>query len=134
LRGQISPGVLLDTNAALFALAAPARLSAAARAAILAGPNMLSVVSYWEVMIKNMKGALDVGDPRSWWRDALHQLAAAPLPLRAEHVAGVYSLPPHHKDPFDRVLIAQAIADRLVFVSSDAEAAKYSSAGLQLVI
>ena len=82
------------------------------RTAILAGPNVLSAVSYWEVLIKNMKGNLNVGDPRTWWHDALDQLAARPLALRPEHVAELYSLPALHKDPFDRILIAQRHDDR----------------------
>jgi PIN domain nuclease of toxin-antitoxin system len=126
-------GCLLDTNAALFALAAPRRLSARARAAILAGPNLLSVVSYWEVMLKSTKGKLDVGDPRTWWRDALAQLAATPLALRPEHVSGVCILPPHHRDPFDRVLIAQAIVEDVPLVTADSEMASYSSAGLKTI-
>ena len=117
---------MLDTNAAILALAEPSRLSAGARAAILAGPNVLSVVSYWEVVLKSMKGALDVGDPRAWWRDALDQLAARSLALRAEHVAGVYRLPALHKDPFDRVLIAQAAVEDLDLVTTDAEIARYA--------
>ena len=67
-------GYLLDTNAALLALSEPADLSIGARRAILAGPNMLSTIVYWEVMLKSMKGALRVGDPRVWWADALEQL------------------------------------------------------------
>ncbi len=123
-------GFLLDTNALLFALATPERLSAEARAAVGAGPNLLSVVSYWEVLLKSMKGKLDVGDPREWWQDAVEQLAAAQLTLRAEHIAGVYALQPHHQDPFDRVLIAQAIAEDLTLVTADAEIARYADAGL----
>jgi PIN domain nuclease of toxin-antitoxin system len=126
-------GFLLDTNALLFALSVPERLSAEARAAIEAGPNMLSVVSYWEVMLKSMKGKLDVGDPREWWRDAVEQLAAAPLPLRAEHIAAVCTLPAHHQDPFDRVLIAQAIEEDLTLITSDAEIARYADDGLSLL-
>ncbi len=126
-------GNLLDTNAALFALAAPRRLSPAARAAILRGPNVLSVVTYWEVLLKSMKGTLDVGDPRSWWTDALEQLAATPLVLRPEHIAGVYGLAPHHKDPFDRALIAQASAEGLALVTSDREMKRYASAGLRVI-
>jgi PIN domain nuclease of toxin-antitoxin system len=126
-------GYLLDTNALLFALSIPERLSAEARAAIEAGPNMLSVISYWEVMLKSRKGKLDVGDPREWWRDAIEQLAAAQLPLRAEHIATVYTLSPHHQDPFDRVLIAQAIAEDLTLITSDAEIALYTDAGLKLI-
>jgi PIN domain nuclease of toxin-antitoxin system len=60
----------------------PNRLPSAVRTAPLAGPNILSVVSYWEVLLKSMKGSLKVGDPRTWWCDALDQLAATPLALR----------------------------------------------------
>lgn len=127
-------GCLFDTNAVLFALAAPRRLSAKARAAILAGPNYLSVVSYWEVMLKSMKGKLNVGDPRTWWRDALTQLAATPLVLRPEHVSGVCVLPSHHQDPFDRILIAQAIADDLPLITADGEMQRYTSAGLKIIV
>ena len=126
-------GFLLDTCSALLALADPDALSPAARKAILAGPNLLSVVSYWEVMLKSMKGSLDVGDPRAWWFDALEQLAATPLVLRPQHVAGVCGLPPVHKDPFDRMLIAQAAAEGLALVSSDSEIAQYASKRLRVV-
>jgi PIN domain nuclease of toxin-antitoxin system len=127
-------GYLLDTNAALLALADPDRLSKAARKAISAGPNVLSVVSYWEVLLKSMKGNLDVGDPRMWWRDALDELAARALPLKPEHVAGVYLLPGIHKDPIDRMLIAQAIAGEMQLVTTDEAVREYASAGLRVLI
>ena len=76
-------GYLLDTHIAIWALDTPELLTASARKAVLAGPNVLSMISYWEVMLKSMKGTLDVGDPRSWWFDALDQLAATPLLLRS---------------------------------------------------
>ena len=98
------------------------------------GPNFLSVVSYWEVMLKSMKGKLDVGDPRLWWQEALEQLAATVLPLRPGHVAVVHDLPPIHKDPFDRMLIAQATVEGLVLVSSDREIAQYRSKSLRVVV
>lgn len=63
-------GYLLDTSAALVGLTDPDRLPAAVRRAMLTGPNVLSVISYWEVVLKSMKGSLKVGDPRTWWRDA----------------------------------------------------------------
>lgn len=126
-------GYLLDTCTALLALADPDSLSPAARKAILAGPNRLSVVTYWEVMLKNMKGTLDVGDPRGWWFDALEQLAAAPLVLRPLHIAGLYGLPPIHKDPFDRVLVAQAASEGLTLVSADGEIARYATKDLRIV-
>jgi PIN domain nuclease of toxin-antitoxin system len=127
-------GNLLDTNTALIALTDPDRLSNAVRAAVLAGPNVLSVISYWEVVLKSMKGSLDVGDdPHSWWNDTLDQLAATPLLLQPQHVAGVCTLPPHHKDPFDRLLISQAIAEDLTLVTTDREIPLYASAGLHFV-
>ncbi len=126
-------GFLLDTHTALWTLESPEKLTVAATKAISAGPNFLSVVSYWEVMVKSMKGTLDVGDPRLWWREALEQLNASALLLRPEHVAGVYALDPIHKDPFDRMLIAQAVVEKLALVTADAEIARYTSLGLRVV-
>lgn len=128
-----SNGFLLDTCSVLLALSDPDALTRAARKAILSGPNRVSVVSYWEVMLKNMKGTLDVGDPRAWWFDALDQLAAAPLTLRPEHVSGVHALPPIHKDPFDRMLLAQAASEGLALVTVDTEMARYGSKALQII-
>lgn len=118
---------LLDTHTAIWALDRPESLTEAAREAASTGPNVLSVLSYWEVMLKSMKGKLDVGDPYAWWSDALNQLAATPLLLRPHHIAALNSLPPFHQDPFDRMLIAQAMADNLTLVTADAQVARYSS-------
>lgn len=126
-------GYLLDTHAAIFSISQSRSLSSAAKAAIAEGPNFLSVVSYWEVIMKSMNGKLDVGDPRAWWFEALNELAATPLTLRPEHIAAIYSLPPAHRDPFDRILIAQAIAEGLVLVSADAEISRYASKSLKII-
>jgi len=127
-------GYLLDTHIALFSMSQSKSLSAAARGAVASGANVLSVVSYWEVVIKTMKGKLDVGDPREWWLRALDHLAARPLALNPNHVAGVTALPPLHRDPFDRALIAQAMVEGLTLVTADAEIALYASAGLRVVV
>jgi PIN domain nuclease of toxin-antitoxin system len=126
-------GYLLDTHTAIWALDRPEALSVPARNAASAGPNVLSVVSYWEVMIKSMNGKLDVGDPRVWWHEALQQLAATVLTLRPEHVAAVHSLPLIHKDPFDRMLIAQASVEGLTLVSRDGDIARYASKSLSVI-
>ena len=126
-------GNLLDTHTALFSMSQSKSLSAVAKDAIASGPNLLSVVSYWEVMVKSMKGTLDVGDPRLWWQEALEQLAATVLPLRHDHVAAIYGLAPIHKDPFDRMLIAQATAEGLALVSSDGEIIRYVSKSLRVI-
>ena len=127
-------GYLLDTKVTLIALTAPDRLPDTVKRAVLHGPNILSVVSYWEVLLKSMKGNLRVGDPRSWWHDALEHLAATPLALRPDHVAEIYTLPLIHKDhPFDRVLIAQAAVEDLDLVTLDAEIPLYASARFRVV-
>ena len=105
----------------------PERLSPAARDALERGPHWLSVLSYWEVLLRAMNGKLDVGDPRVWWSDALDQLAARPLPLRPVQVAALYGLPPIHKDPFDRMLIAQAMAEDLTLVTTHRNIRKYAN-------
>jgi len=126
-------GYLLDTSAALLALTDPARLSPRVRPVIRAGPNILSAIVYWEVLLKSMKGLLKIGDPLTWWLDALEQLAATPLVLRPEHVAEIYHLPPIHRDPFDRVLIAQAMVEGLSLVTTDREILRYASKRLRVV-
>jgi PIN domain nuclease of toxin-antitoxin system len=76
---------------------------------------VLSVISYWEVILKSAKGNLDVGDPRAWWEIALGDFAATVMPYR---------------DPFDRALIAQATVEDLVLVTTDEEIAHYASEAL----
>jgi PIN domain nuclease of toxin-antitoxin system len=113
-------GYLLDTNILLLAMSAPERLSPAVRTAIESGPNVLSVVSYWEVVLKASKGKLvEVGDPRAWWETALSDFAATAMPLRSVHLAEIFNLQAIHQDPFDRALIAQATAEDLTMVTTD---------------
>jgi PIN domain nuclease of toxin-antitoxin system len=126
-------GYLLDTSVALLSLSAPERIAREVRASIEGSRVRLSVITYWEVVLKTGKGKLDVGDPRAWWPDALDKLTATPLTLRPEHVARIYALPSLHRDPFDRALIAQAIAEDLTLVTTDAEIPQYESAGLRVL-
>ncbi|MBV8731394.1 MAG: type II toxin-antitoxin system VapC family toxin [Acidobacteriia bacterium] len=118
---------LLDTNFALVGLAEPQRIPASLRAAVDTGAVFLSVLSYWEVLLKSMKGKLVVGDPRLWWSDALDRLAATPLPLRPDHVDAIRDLPAIHQDPFDRALIAQATVEGLTLATLDRDIPKYAS-------
>jgi len=126
-------GYLLDTGVALVAVHAPERLSRPARAAIEEGPAFLSVIAYWEVMVKAMKGTLDVGDPVEWWRETLDALGLRPLLYRPGHIAAIYHLPPVHQDPFDRALIAQAMVEGLALVTTDGEIARYACEGLRVI-
>lgn len=118
---------MLDTSVALFATSDPERLSSSIQGSIQQGPAFLSVVAYWEVMVKVMKGTLDVGDPRQWWNETVEALALIPLVCRPEHVAALYHLPAIHQDPFDRLLIAQASVEDLTFLTTDTTIGRYAS-------
>ncbi|NDJ12767.1 MAG: type II toxin-antitoxin system VapC family toxin [Acidobacteriia bacterium] len=119
-------GYLLDTHVVLTSVHQSVKLPSAIRAAIERGPNVISVISYWEVMIKSMKGKLDVGDPRIWWPETLLSLSATPLPILPSQVERLHNLPRIHADPFDRLLIAQAIAEKLTLLTWDSEILKYA--------
>lgn len=119
------PTHLLDTSTLLWALGSPERLSARARRRIDTGDNVVSVASYWEVVIKTHKGLLTIADLATWWRQATELMAARVLPIRASHVTALASLPMLHRDPFDRILIAQAIAEGLEFVTNDGPIREY---------
>lgn len=90
---------LLDTSTLLWTLAAPDRLSQTAREAIAAGDPVLSVASYWEVVIKTRKGLLPIPDPVSWWTRAAGLLGGRVLPIRASHITALAALPDLHRDP-----------------------------------
>jgi PIN domain nuclease of toxin-antitoxin system len=117
---------LLDTGTLLWALASPERLSPRARRLVDAGENIVSVASYWEVVIKTQKGLLTIADLPTWWRRTTDLMAARVLPVRASHVTALAALPMLHKDPFDRILVAQAVAEGLDFVTNDESIAEYS--------
>lgn len=117
---------------ALLALAAPGRIPDAVRQKLESGLRYLSVISYWEVLLKNMKGKLAVGDPRLWWPDALRQFGATPLALHPDHITAIYTLEAIHADPFDRALIAQAKTAELTLVTTDREIPKYDLPCLQV--
>jgi PIN domain nuclease of toxin-antitoxin system len=127
-------GNLLDTNVILIAPVGPESLYSAVQKAILDVPNFVSSISHWEVMIKCMKGKLHVGDPKLWWRDAVEELAADSLSFLPQHVGQLSALPPIHKDPFDRILIAQAIAEGLDLVTTDSQIPRYASADLRVLV
>jgi PIN domain nuclease of toxin-antitoxin system len=117
--------VLLDTNAMLWLLAADARLSSPALDAIRATSARLvvSAVSLWEVAIKRSLGKLSAPADLARRLAALRQVELLPIsPLHAEAVG---ELPWHHRDPFDRLLVAQALAEGLTVVSSDPVLAQY---------
>jgi PIN domain nuclease of toxin-antitoxin system len=89
------------------------------------GENVISVASYWEVVVKARKGLLSIADLPSWWQRATELTNARTLSIRARHIGTLSGLPLFHKDPFDRILIAQAIAEGLPFLTNDPQVSSY---------
>ena len=113
--------LLLDTQAFLWFVTDDARLSAAAKTAIEDADNerTLSIASVWEMAIKHALGRLQFTEPFPQF--VTTQTTANDIALLAiglEHALAVASLPMHHRDPFDRLLITQALAEKMAMVSS----------------
>ena len=114
--------LLLDTNALIWSIFDPPRLGRQARVAVVDPLNrvFVSAVSPWEMAIKVARGKLSVPPNLVAWLPA--ELAAArlaELPVSIQHAVAVEHLPLHHNDPFDRLLVAQAIAEGLTIVTGD---------------
>ena len=124
---------LLDTNIVLIALGAPERLTERVLQSLQKADLHVSVLTYWEVIFKTMKGKIDVGDVNQWWAEALDLLKAIPVPLHPDHISGIAQLPPIHYDPFDRGLLAQAAAERLTLITADEILLKYGDEHLRVV-
>jgi len=121
--------LLLDTHAMIWAFAEPRLLSAQARDAISDEENdvFVSVISPWEIAIKRSKKKLHAPQDLD---DAVtaHQFQLLPVQLR--HTKAIGSMPNHHADPFDRMLVAQATIDGLTLVTSDRTLRRYPVATL----
>ncbi len=116
--------LLLDTHALLWALASPGELSARVRQ-LLERPEttvLVSVVSAWEMEIKRALGKLDVPDDLE---AQMKRLRFIELPVHLRHVQRLRRLPGLHRDPFDRMLVAQAGADGLTLVTRDRDIMAY---------
>jgi len=110
--------LLLDTHALIWVLEDNSTLSKSARKAIIDGGNIVFVssVSVWEIGIKKAQGKLDVPDDLL---ERVKQLRFTELPINFVHASYASSLPGIHKDPFDRMLIAQACIEKLTLVTRD---------------
>jgi PIN domain nuclease of toxin-antitoxin system len=116
--------LLIDTHVLLWWLDDHPSLSEKARAVIADGNNMvfLSAAVIWEIRIKQALGKLKI--PANF-RQVLDKQPLETLAITAEHAHAVKDLPPHHRDPFDRMLIAQATVEGFTIVSGDTNIAKY---------
>ena len=119
--------LLLDTHLLLWAASQPNRLSAAALRLIDNPANELffSAASIWEVAIKRGLGRSDFqADPRLFRRGLLDN-GYSELPILSDHVVAIDSLPPIHKDPFDRLLVAQTTVEGITLLTADSVVARY---------
>lgn len=119
--------LLLDTHLLLWAAGEPGRLPAPARALIKDPANELifSAASLWEIAIKRRLGRDDFRvDPRLLRRGLLDN-SYCELPVTSEHAVAIDSLPPIHKDPFDRILVAQATIEGMALLTVDPVVARY---------
>jgi len=119
--------LLLDAHLLLWAAGHPDRLSAEARDLIDNPENELlfSAASLWEVAIKRGLGRRDFKADARVLRRALLDNGYSELPIAGDHVAVIETLPPIHKDPFDRVLVAQATVEGITLLTMDSLLAKY---------
>ena len=120
--------LLLDTHVALWAITDSPRLSTRARELIVAPRSSIwvSAATVWEITIKHSLGRGDMPvsgqDALRYFRESGYRLLA----IEAEHAAAIADLPPHHQDPFDRLLVAQALTEPMRLLTHDPIVARYS--------
>ncbi len=119
--------LLLDTHLLVWAMGEPERLPAGC-AAMLEDPSnslVFSVASLWELVIKQALGRPGFNLEPSLLRQALLSGGWQELPIEASHALAVSQLPPLHRDPFDRLLLAQAQVDGLLLLTADSQLSLY---------
>jgi PIN domain nuclease of toxin-antitoxin system len=116
--------LLLDTNALIWVLAEPHRLAARATQALEDAESdvFVSIVSPWEMAIAKARGRMDPPDDLE---TQIEQRRFTLLPIHLRHTEAIAFMPNHHRDPFDRMLIAQAQVDGLTIVTSDRKLREY---------
>ncbi len=121
--------LLLDTHAAIWYLLDDPTLSSVARKAIGDEPRQvyISPASFWEMAIKIKLGAYTLKAPFDlFWNNAVSTGGLTMLPIAIAHAAKLIELPLHHRDPFDRMLVAQSIVEGIPVVSCDAVLDRYN--------
>lgn len=120
--------ILLDTHAFIWLASSSRNFSAKARHLITANASRLhiSVVSAWEISILVRKGRLELPlSPEQYVEEAVEHLSLLEIPLKREIVQRSVMLPDIHNDPFDRVLVAECLANRFTLISADKLIAQY---------
>ncbi|MGO9483045.1 MAG: type II toxin-antitoxin system VapC family toxin [Rhodomicrobium sp.] len=119
--------LLLDTHLLLWAAGQPDRLSQVARDLLEEPQNELvfSAASLWEISIKRSLGRADFQVDARLLRRGLLENGYSELEIRGDHAVAVDGLPPIHKDPFDRILVAQSMVEGILLLTADPQVARY---------
>lgn len=118
--------VLTDTHTLVWALTGQP-LGAAARAALSGSPFTASAANLWELLLKSRKPGALLADPLLWWEKYVVGPRIPTLAIRSRHIRKLAGLPELHKDPFDRILVAQALAEGLTLATKDSMLARYGA-------
>jgi len=118
--------VLTDTHTLVWALSNDEALSPKARQTLTESEVLASVANLWELLLKHGKKDALLADPLSWWEKYVIRTGIPTLGIRLAHVMELGRLPDIHRDPFDRILIAQSIVEKAPLVSKDTHLAEYS--------
>jgi PIN domain nuclease of toxin-antitoxin system len=110
---------LLDTHVLIWALSAPAKLSPAARRIVEDGELAVSAACLWEMALKQGRKSEIVPDPMAWWERHVRKAGVPIVPIQDVHIMHLDTLPPHHTDPFDRILVCQCIHEGMRLVTRD---------------
>jgi PIN domain nuclease of toxin-antitoxin system len=117
--------VLTDTHTLVWILTEDESLSRAARRALDNGEMVCSVVNLWELMLKKNKPGAMVSEPQSWWFHSVTQPGLDVLSVRVPHILKLGDLAGIHRDPFDRMLVAQALVEGIPLITRDTKLAQY---------
>ena len=117
---------LFDTHTLVWMHHHPEALPHRVQRLIAEGDFRASVVSYWELTDLCFSHRPPVDNPETWWRRYVEAHDIPVLSLDADHITAEGRLPQHHRDPFDRMLVAQAQVEKLVMVTRDPAVAKYA--------
>ena len=116
---------LFDTHTLLWMSHRPEALPPRVQRIIFEGEFSASVVSYWELTDLSFSRRPPVDNPETWWRRYVMAHDIPVISLEPDHITAEGRLPQHHRDPFDRMLVAQAQVEKLVMVTRDSAVAKY---------
>jgi PIN domain nuclease of toxin-antitoxin system len=118
---------LLDTHVLLWAVEQPKRLARPVRSLIGENRYVVSVATLWELINRKQRRDAPVKDPVAWWDRYVVRQQTVILPIRLTHIQYLDRLPLLHRDPFDRVLVAQAAVEEMTLVTADAQVRAYGT-------